>query len=179
MSATTANTTEATAPPPQADASAGKAVVKIEGQDVPLPERIAADDTLLKKALRRYYHSISNATITRKREGGVLIVTVVKRADYKGLGGAARAARGLTPQERVVEAIKRAREHTNPALVLARDLQLKLARGRTTHTALARRDAEIEAAIEAGAKEVESTRAALRRIKECRPVATAETPDGF
>lgn len=176
MSATTTNTTEATAPPPQADASAGKAVVKIEGQDVPLPERIAADDTLLKKALRRYYHSISNATITRKREGGVLIVTVVKRADYKGLGG---AARGLTPQERVVEAIKRAREHTNPALVLARDLQLKLARGRTTHTALARRDSEIEAAIEAGAKEVESTRAALRRIKECRPVATAETPDGF
>ena len=177
---TTTNTTEQTpaAPPPQAGEQA-KAIVKIEGQDVPLAERIAADDNLLKKALRRFYHSITNATITRKREGGVLIVTVVKRADYKGRGTPRGAARARTPQERVLDAIRRAREHTNPALVLARDLQLQLARGRTTHTALSRRDAEIEAAIEAGAKEVESTRAALRRIKECRPVATADTPEGF
>ena len=177
---TTTNTTEQTAAatPPQAGEQA-KAVVKIEGQDVPLAERIAADDNLLKKALRRFYHSITNATITRKREGGVLIVTVVKRADYKGRGTPRGAARARTPQERVLDAIKRAREHTNPALQLARDLQLQLARGRTTHTALARRDAEIEAAIDAGAKEVESTRAALRRIKECRPVATADTPEGF
>ena len=181
MSTTTSNTTEQTAaaPPPQAGEQA-KAIVKIEGQDVPLAERIAADDNLLKKALRRFYHSITNATITRKREGGVLIVTVVKRADYKGrTTPRGAAARARTPQERVLDAIRRAREHTNPALVLARDLQLRLARGRTTHTALARRDAGIEAAIEAGAKEVESTRAALRRIKECRPVATADTPEGF
>lgn len=180
MSTTTSNTTEqtATAPPPQAGEQA-KAIVKIEGQDVPIAERIAADDNLLKKALRRFYHSITNATITRKREGGVLIVTVVKRADYKGRGTQRGAARARTQQERVLDAIRRAREHTNPALVLARVLQLQLARGRTTHTALARRDAEIEAAIDAGAKEVESTRAALRRIKECRPVATADTPEGF
>jgi hypothetical protein len=180
MSTTTTHTTEqaAAAPPTQAGEQA-KAIVKIEGQDVPIAERIAADDNLLKKALRRFYHSITNATITRKREGGVLIVTVVKRADYKGRGTPRGAARARTPEERVLDAIKRAREHTNPALVLARDLQLQLARGRTTHTALARRDAEIEAAIDAGAKEVESTRAALRRIKECRPVATADTPEGF
>jgi hypothetical protein len=180
MSATTNNTTEQTAAgSPSPAGEQAKAIVKIEGQDVPLAERIAADDNLLKKALRRFYHSITNATITRKREGGVLIVTVVKRADYKGRGTPRGAARARTPQERVLDAIRRAREHTNPALVLARDLQLQLARGRTTHTALARRDAEIEAAIDAGAKEVESTRAALRRIKECRPVATADTPEGF
>lgn len=179
MSATTNSTADqsAAAPPPAGEQA--KAIVKIEGQDVPIAERIAADDNLLKKALRRFYHSITNATITRKREGGVLIVTVVKRADYKGRGTPRGAARARTPQERVLDAIKRAREHTNPALVLARDLQLQLARGRTTHTALSRRDAEIEAAIDAGAKEVESTRAALRRIKECRPVATADTPEGF
>lgn len=180
MSTTSTNVpNETSAAPPAAPGSEQKAIVKIEGQDVPVSERIASDDTLLKKALRRFYHSINNATITRKREGGVLIVTVVKRSDYKGLRGARGRARGLTSQERVVEAIRQAREHTNPALVLARSLQLQLARGRTTHTALARRDAEIEAAVEAGAKEVESTRAALRRIKECRPVATAETPEGF
>lgn len=179
MSATTTSTADqsAAAPPPAGEQA--KAIVKIEGQDVPIAERIAADDNLLKKALRRFYHSITNATITRKREGGVLIVTVVKRADYKGRGTPRGAARARTPQERVLDAIKRAREHTNPALVLARDLQFRLARGRTTHTALARRDAEIEAAIDAGAKEVESTRAALRRIKECRPVATADTPEAF
>lgn len=177
---TTTNTTEQTAAaPPTQSGEQAKAVVKIEGQDVPIAERIAADDNLLKKALRRFYHSITNATITRKREGGRLIVTVVKRADYKGRGTPRGAARARTPQERVLDAIKSAREHTNPALQLARDLQLLLARGRTTHTALARRDAEIEAAIDAGAKEVESTRAALRRIKECRPVATADTPEGF
>src|SRR5947209_17475236 len=137
MSTTTTNTTEQTAAAPPAGEQA-KAIVKIEGQDVPLAERIAADDNLLKKALRRFYHSITNATITRKREGGVLIVTVVKRADYKGCGTPRRAARARTTQERVLDAIKRTREHTNPALVLARVLQLRLARGMTTHTELAR-----------------------------------------
>jgi hypothetical protein len=178
MSTATTSETQP-APPPPAETSTGKAIVKIEGQDVPIAERIAADDTLLKKALRRYYHSINNSTITRKREGGTLIVTVVKRSDYKGLRRQPRRSRSLAPQQRVIEAIKRAPEHTNPGLVLARELQFLLARGRTTHTALSRRHKEIDAAVEAGAKEVEATRTALRRIKECRPAATAETPEGF
>ncbi|MFL6284458.1 MAG: hypothetical protein ACJ74Q_15040 [Pyrinomonadaceae bacterium] len=175
------NATQNPAAPQAAPAATPKAIVKIEGQDVPLAERIASDDTLLKKALRRYYHSITNSTITRKREGGVLIVTVVKRADFKGRGAQRRRtpSRALPPQERVIEALRLAPEHTNAALHLMRELQDGLSRGAITHADIARRDPEIEKATAAGERDIEATRNALRRIRECRPVATAETPDGF
>src|SRR5215207_1320734 len=83
-------------PAPAADAP--KAIVKIEGAEIPLPERWAAKDEMLKKALRKRYSMINNATITRKRdEKGVLIVTVVKRADFKGRGGRRSPPARLTP----------------------------------------------------------------------------------
>jgi hypothetical protein len=179
MSATTDSTTQ-TATPAGPAVAPGKAIVKIEGQEVPLAERIASDDTLLKKALRRYYTSINNANITRKREGGVLIVTVVKRADFKGRGERRRSpSRSLAPYERVLEALRLADEHTNPALLLARDLQTRLARGRISHASIARMDEQIERVMGLGSKEVESTRNTIRRIRECRPAATAATPEGF
>ena len=60
------------------------AVVKIEGQEFPLPTSIADNDELLKAALSPHYPSIKNAQISRETRAGQMIVSIVKRAEYKG-----------------------------------------------------------------------------------------------
>ncbi len=66
------------------EAEATSAVVKIEGQEFPLPVSIAADDELLKAALSPHYPSIKNANISRETRAGQVIVSIVKRAEHKG-----------------------------------------------------------------------------------------------
>ena len=60
------------------------AVVKIEGQEFPLPVSIAGDDELLKAALSPHYPSIKNAQISRETRAGQMIVSIVKKAEHKG-----------------------------------------------------------------------------------------------
>ncbi len=73
--------------PENADTEATSAVVKIEGQQFPLPVSVAADDELLKSALSPPYPSIKNAQISRETRAGQMIVSIVKRAEHKGSGG--------------------------------------------------------------------------------------------
>lgn len=64
--------------------AAASAVVKIEGQEFPLPVSVAANDELLKAALSPHYPSIKNAQISRETRAGQMIVSIVKRAEHKG-----------------------------------------------------------------------------------------------
>jgi len=66
--------------------TATAAVVKIEGQEFPLDVSIAADDNLLKTALSPHYPSIKNAQISREIRAGQMIVSIVKKAEHKGIG---------------------------------------------------------------------------------------------
>lgn len=64
------------------------AIIKIEGQEIPLDAAIASDDNLLKTALSPHYPSIKNAQITRETTAtGEMIVSIVKKAEHKGIGG--------------------------------------------------------------------------------------------
>ena len=67
------------------EAARGAAVVKIEGQEFPLDVAIAANDELLKTALSPHYPSIKNAQISRETRAGQMIVSIVKRAEHKGI----------------------------------------------------------------------------------------------
>jgi len=80
-------TSEAESAKAQEDAAAATtAIVKIEGQEFPLDVAIAADDNLLKAALSPHYPSIKNAQITRETRAGQMIVSIVKKAEHKGIG---------------------------------------------------------------------------------------------
>ncbi len=70
-----------------AEAAPTSAVVKIEGQEFPLPVSVAASDELLKAALSPHYPSIKNAQISRETRAGQIIVSIVKRAEHKGIRG--------------------------------------------------------------------------------------------
>lgn len=84
----TASAADAAKVQPAENAEATSAVVKIEGQEFPLPVSVAASDELLKTALSPHYPSIKNAQISRETRAGQMIVSIVKRAEHKGsLGG--------------------------------------------------------------------------------------------
>ncbi len=90
----TENAAETAANVQETEAVANSAVVKIEGQEFPLPVSIAAEDDLLKAALSPHYPSIKNANISRETRLGEMIVSIVKKAEHKGgdSGGRRQAA---------------------------------------------------------------------------------------
>ena len=62
-----------------------KATIKIEGQEFELDAALAQEDKTLKVALQPHFASIDNANITREVKDGKLTVTIVKRAQHKGV----------------------------------------------------------------------------------------------
>ncbi|HLM62534.1 MAG TPA: hypothetical protein VK308_17160 [Pyrinomonadaceae bacterium] len=86
----TASATDATNVQHTETEDVASAVVKIEGQEFPLDVAIAKDDNLLKAALSPHYPSIKNAQISRETRAGQMIVSIVKRAEHKGISGEGR-----------------------------------------------------------------------------------------
>lgn len=62
-----------------------KATIKIEGQEFELDASLAQEDKTLKTVLQPHFASIENANITRDVKDGKLTVTIVKRAQHKGV----------------------------------------------------------------------------------------------
>jgi hypothetical protein len=62
-----------------------KATIKIEGQEFELDAALAQEDKTLKTVLQPHFASIENANITRDVKDGKLTVTIVKRAQHKGV----------------------------------------------------------------------------------------------
>lgn len=62
-----------------------KATIQIEGQTFDLDAALAQEDATLKKVLQPHFASIENANITREVKDGKLTVTIVKRAQHKGV----------------------------------------------------------------------------------------------
>lgn len=60
------------------------AKILIEGQEIDLEDEIANNDEMLKAALKPAWPDAANATFARKTDGGVLKVTVTKKAGTKG-----------------------------------------------------------------------------------------------
>lgn len=62
-----------------------KATIKIEGQTFELDAALAQEDKTLTVVLQPHFASIENANITREVKDGKLTVTIVKRAQHKGV----------------------------------------------------------------------------------------------
>ena len=64
-----------------------KYIVKIEGQEVPVPEGVGGlEDADLKRALTPMFPGAANSKIERAEKDGVTTITVVKLAGSKGSG---------------------------------------------------------------------------------------------
>ena len=85
------NTNQTVAVEQPADITESQATIKIEGQEFELEMVLAEDDKMLKTVLQPHFSSVENASITREVKNGKLIVTIVKRAQPKGLSNEQKA----------------------------------------------------------------------------------------
>ncbi|HEX2915977.1 MAG TPA: hypothetical protein VH186_34765 [Chloroflexia bacterium] len=60
------------------------AILKFEGQEISIDDRMAQNDKMLLEFVATFSPELANATITRKKEGDRLVVTLTKRAGPKG-----------------------------------------------------------------------------------------------
>lgn len=141
--------------------------IQIDGQQFSLPDEIAAKDELLKAALAPFVPWIANATIDRREnaERGTMVVSVIKRADWKGDGSA------------VVDALMASPNGMNPAVALWMQMQSQL--DTQDPGAILALEPTITTAIEEGDKEIASVQQALARLIECAPVPATRIPLGF
>lgn len=125
--------------------------IKIEGQELELPDTIAGDDKALKEALAPYYPGVANATI--KRSAGV--VEIIKQAGTKGAGAA-------------FAALQAAPETLNFALLLAHD-----------DGATALSEVEAEDRLLAALDEAAQSDAAGQQLRALTPAPARRVPAGF
>ena len=56
----------------------------LDGQSIELPNDVAKDDNLIRRALAPFYHAVTNAQIKREEKDGQTQITVIKRAEPLG-----------------------------------------------------------------------------------------------
>ncbi len=136
--------------------------IQIDGQQFPLPDEIAAKDNLLKAALAPFVPWIANAQIDRKEKDGAAVVSVIKRADWKG--------------NAIVDALIASSNEMNPAVALWMQIQGMDTTAPETILAL---EPRIATALEEGNREIEAVRQALTRLVGCTPTSAQRIPLGF
>lgn len=139
--------------------------IHIDGQEFELSPEIAAKDELLKAALAPFVPWIANAQIDRKEKDGATVVSVIKRADWKGTDNA------------IVNALIASPNEMNPAVELWMQMQGQLDTN-DPGTILAL-EPSITAALEAGDKDIAAVHQSLMRLVECAPVSASRIPLGF
>ncbi|MBA3805022.1 MAG: hypothetical protein H0X14_04840 [Acidobacteria bacterium] len=163
-------------------------VVVIDNQEIPLDAETAASDHEIRQALKWCYPEISNATINRRTEGEREIITVIKRAGTKGVAdwrGTARECwgEGSTVASRtlgkVVAALISAPEEINRAVLLASELQTKIAMGDLTLGELTLKRAEMQEALDAGEAEETRVEQARARLLSAPAQSSCFVPAGF
>lgn len=137
-------------------------IVKIEGQEIPLPEEVAKTDDGVKRALVPFYPDAANALITRVENEGVTTITVVKKAGTKGL--LPLIALDACPGGR------------NPAIELAEEIKRA---GNLSVLELLEMDERIDQAIEDGETQTEQMKAALNRLDAAAAQSSPWTAEGF
>ena len=139
--------------------------IQIDGQQFQLPEEIAAKDEILKAALAPFVPWIANAQIDRKDKDSATVVSVIKRADWKGNGSA------------IIDALIASTDEVNPAVALWMEMQGQI--DVNDPGVILALEPAITAAIDAGDREIAAVHQALKRLVECAPVPATRIPLGF
>ena len=139
--------------------------IQLDGQSFQIPDLVAAKDELLKAALAPFVPWIANAPIDRKEKDGATVVSVIKRADWKGTASA------------IVNALIASPNEMNPAVALWMEMQGRLDTN-DPGTILAL-EPSITAALEAGDKDIAAVHQSLMRLVECAPMPATRIPLGF
>jgi len=182
--------------------------IKIEGQEIEMPEEIAGDDAALKSALAPFFPGAANAKFMRSEEkDGVIIVTVVKQAGTKGAGDDEewhliaitkgehrRLTLGLPDYEvthsklvaslpvgledQVLRKLINAPEGINPVVEMHRSLEGKTLNQMTVDQ-LMDLDDQIDKIIQSGLQEKSAIESSLALITNINPIPSKVVVAGF
>lgn len=134
------------------------------GQILPIEDRIARDDTLLRQALAVVYPGAANADIKREEKNGELTVSVIKRAGSKG-----------SP----LAVLKTAPEEANPALLLAWELKKLERAGEFDLRVSVAVQGRVRRALSEGDIEKSKTDKIIRTLRLLSPCPARQVPIGF
>lgn len=139
-----------------------KYVVKIEGQEVPVPDSIGAlEDADLKRALTPMFPGAANSKIERAEKDGVTTITVVKLAGSKGSGHKNKKGGGFA-------ALLSCKNRRNPVVELYQNLHTASA-GDLKPEEMIVISTKVEKTIEAGERQAQEMSAALNRLAITSP----------
>lgn len=138
-------------------------IIQLDGQSFQIPELIAAKDELLKATLAPFVPWIANAQIDRKEQDGNTVVSVIKRADWKG--------------NAVVDMLIASPNEMNPAVELWMQIQGQL--DTTAPETILVLEPRIASALEVGDQEIAAVHQALMRLVGCTPISAHRIPLGF
>ncbi len=139
--------------------------IAIEGQTIPIPEEIAADDEMVRKTLAPFFPDAANAMITRVEKDGTTTINVVKRAGTKGTANA-------------LEKLEACEGGENPAIALYRQFQTDVLEELSPEELLQLND-QIDIALEEGNRQAKAVAHALKRLVQTRPMAAPAIVVGF
>jgi len=150
--------------------------VLIEGQTLTLPPGIEKDEDI-RRALAPYFPEVSTALLSRKEEGEVVTVTIVKKAGSKGCqrisGTDYTDYKKDSPLARLVSCAG----GMNPAAALYQKIEALGAEADIVD--LLEFESEIGLALEAGEKQVGMIRDAQRRLDAAVAQAAPVVVEGF
>jgi hypothetical protein len=145
--------------------------VVIEGQTIPVPEEIGANDDAVKRALSPFYPEAANAMITRVTKEETVTVTVVKRAGSKG----SLASDPYNP----VQALRDALPGQNPAIALYEEIEERQAEIAADPALLLELDGRIDLALRLGQEQAQAVEHALKRLRKATPQPAPGIVIGF
>lgn len=151
--------------------------ILIEGQTIPVPEDIGANDSTVKAALAPFYPDAANAMITRVEKDGVVTINVIKRAGSKGLFPPVGAHLCVRPVSGPLAYLDACASHKNPAIEMYE--QFIAGGAPLSPEELLAIDARLQAAIEEGQAQGKMLESALDRLQSSRPQSSPVIVVGF
>jgi hypothetical protein len=140
-------------------------IVKIEGQEIPVPEEIGATDDAVKRALAPFYPEVAGAMITRVvTNENTVTLNVIKKAGSKGAAG--------------LDFLRECPSHQNPAIELYQEIHEK-GDSPLNPVTLLELDKRIGDAIIAGEQQVTAIEKARERLAAAVPQPSRTIMRGF
>ncbi|KYC34693.1 hypothetical protein WA1_49065 [Scytonema hofmannii PCC 7110] len=143
-------------------------ILVIENQEIPIEEKIAASDDVLRQAISSYYPELAHAQIQRNSEGETVKIKMIKQAGTKGCN---------TPN--IIQYLAESLDCTNPALLLSWQLKLMEINGNLSIEQLIELQPVIDKAVEEGEVWIQAIQATLHSLTNAPSVPSNLAVTGY
>jgi hypothetical protein len=154
-----------------------KYIIKIEGQEIPIPEDVGVlEDADLKRALTPMFPGAANSKIERAEKDGTVTITVVKLAGAKGSGRKVKNSK----KGGGFAALLSCKSHRNPAIEFYLQLHGETAVDNLDPHQLISLSSDIDKVLNAGQQQLAQAVAAHARLCHATPQEGLDfVPVGF